>query len=147
MNFQKQISKNDCFSACLASILNVPVSNVPNFYNIVGSQHDLLLVHVNKYLERFNLKCFFILFSNEVEFNYPDSVTTPRPSYYIIKPDYKNIIDNKYYIGIYQVKFREIIPQTHAVICKNRSIVFDPSQNYEEKDFKKIFGAYFVVSK
>lgn len=96
---QHQISQNDCFSACLASILHVPVESVPYFY-IMAGQDDIKLrcerffIGIDKWLTSFNLKLQLHPFNK-----------------------LKNIPSHKYFIGC---------DRNHAFVCKNQKVIFDP---------------------
>lgn len=96
---QHQVAKNDCFSACLASILHVPVESVPYFYIMTGRddiklRFERFFIEIDKWLANFNLKLQLYPFNK-----------------------LKNIPSHKYFIGC---------SKNHAFICRDKKVIFDP---------------------
>lgn len=99
---QYQISQNDCFSACLASILHIPLESVPYFHRISGNRTgnkklttERFYTEIDKWLSSFDLKLQYHSFNR-----------------------LKNIPSYKYFIGC---------DKNHAFVCKDNKVVLDPN--------------------
>jgi len=56
--------KGNCFAACLASILELPIDVVPNF---VGDYGENWFIHLVDWLKPLNLSVVFLTYDNETE--------------------------------------------------------------------------------
>jgi len=121
---QKCIGTNDCFRACLASLLNKKIEDVPNVYS---KSIEVMNNNITSYLKSENLSAMYMRF--------------PCKRILTVFSEMHDILDNMYYILIGKVNGLE----DHAVIACGNSIVFDPSLDDCGIDSRIENGCYEVV--
>lgn len=91
----------NCLSACIASILEIPVKEVPNFISSSDYRDGLWVGRLNAWLGELGLYAYCLLANEE-------DVHTSPPS------------------GFYIAYGRSIKNNLHAVVCKDNRMVHDP---------------------
>jgi len=102
--YQTIINKENgnCLSACIASLLELPLEGVPNF-----SEREDWYNHLDEFLEQFDLEWFQLKYSKQTEYL--------LRGYYILSGESPSFDD-----------------VDHVVIGRNGKIVHDPNPNGKE---------------
>src|SRR6266581_6866987 len=96
----------NCFAACLASLLEIPLDDVPHFF---GASTDSWRKDLNLWLARRGLSFIDVWCPNPTNFQWYVTEQLSQVGYYVLSgpsPRYKSV--------------------EHAVIAKGGKIVFDP---------------------
>lgn len=96
--------EGNCFSACLASVLELPTEEVPNFFRAQDKSHEAWWRRVRSWLQShgFGVICL------TVDGDHPDPLHWYHPDAYLI-------VSGKSERGL-----------DHAVVCKGGRMIHDP---------------------
>ena len=130
-----QTLHDDCFRACLASLLELPIDEVPHFVRKYGNRKVGWVTYLRNWLAKRGLTVI-IIGANDRNWN-------TLPNILHIVCGFSNIKNWECYDDLIDQKLNE---RVHAVIAKGNKLIFDP--NHKQRNFflnNELVKRYFIL--